>query len=92
MGGDFNESREIIRCRFQIAMRDACFVRGFQGSSDLAGIIECGIDGSSITKYPGSMDGYQVNFRLPADIAKGSVTIQVNAAWIPSVSVTIPFQ
>jgi uncharacterized protein (TIGR03437 family) len=42
--------------------------------------------------YPGSVDGYQVNFRLPADIAKGSATIQVSAAWIPSGSVMIPVQ
>jgi hypothetical protein len=42
--------------------------------------------------YPGSVDGYQVNFRLPADIAKGSATIQVSAAWTPSVPVTIPVQ
>jgi uncharacterized protein (TIGR03437 family) len=42
--------------------------------------------------YPGSVDGYQVNFRLPADLAKGSATIQVSAAWIPSVPVTIPVQ
>jgi uncharacterized protein (TIGR03437 family) len=42
--------------------------------------------------YPGSADGYQVNFRLPTDIAKGSVTIQVIAAWIPSVPISIPVQ
>jgi len=42
--------------------------------------------------YPGSVDGYQVNFRLPADIAKGSAAIQVSAAWTPSVPVAIPVQ
>jgi hypothetical protein len=42
--------------------------------------------------YPGSVDGYQVNFRLPADMVKGSATIQVSAAWIPSVPVSIPVQ
>ena len=42
--------------------------------------------------YPGSVDGYQVNFRLPADIAKGSATIQVSAAWITGALVNIPVQ
>ena len=42
--------------------------------------------------YPGSVDGYQVNFRLPADIAKGSATIQVSAAWTPSTTVTVAVQ
>jgi uncharacterized protein (TIGR03437 family) len=42
--------------------------------------------------YPGSVDGYQVNFRVPAGIAKGSATIQVSAAWTPSAPVTIPVQ
>lgn len=42
--------------------------------------------------YPGSVDGYQVNFRIPTDTAKGPATIQVSAAWIPSVLVTIPVQ
>jgi hypothetical protein len=36
--------------------------------------------------------GYQVNFRLPADIAKGSATIHVSAAWISSVPVSISVQ
>ncbi len=42
--------------------------------------------------YPGSTDGYQVNFRLPADIAKGSAAIQVSAAWISSAPVSISVQ
>jgi hypothetical protein len=42
--------------------------------------------------YPGAVDGYQVNFRVPADIAKGSATIQVSAAWTLSPPVTIPVQ
>jgi len=42
--------------------------------------------------YPGSVDGYQVNFRLPPDRAKGSVSIQVSAAWIPGAPVSIPVQ
>jgi uncharacterized protein (TIGR03437 family) len=32
--------------------------------------------------YPGAVDGYQVNFRVPPDTASGTMTIQVTAAWI----------
>jgi hypothetical protein len=42
--------------------------------------------------YPGSIDGYQVNFRLAKDIAKGSARIQVSAAWITGTPVSIPVQ
>ena len=40
--------------------------------------------------YPGSTDGYQVNFRVPADAATGIVSLQVSAAWIASDGVSIP--
>jgi uncharacterized protein (TIGR03437 family) len=39
--------------------------------------------------YPGAVDGYQVNFRVPQDISPGAVTIQISAAWIPSAPVSI---
>ena len=41
--------------------------------------------------FPGAVDGYQVNFRVPPDAVKGVATIQVSAAWIagPPVSITI---
>ena len=42
--------------------------------------------------YPGAVDGYQVNFRLPSDIVKGPATIQVSAAWIAGAPVNIPVQ
>ncbi len=42
--------------------------------------------------YPGAVDGYQVNFRVPADTAKGAATVQVTAAWIAGPSVNIPIQ
>ena len=42
--------------------------------------------------YPGAIDGYQVNFRLPADTPKGTASIQVTAAWIPGAPVSIPVQ
>jgi uncharacterized protein (TIGR03437 family) len=42
--------------------------------------------------FPGSVEGYQVNFRLPPDAAKGIATIQVSAAWINGAPVSIPIQ
>lgn len=42
--------------------------------------------------YPGAVDAYQVNFRVPPDTAKGSATIQVIAAWIPGPSANIMVQ
>jgi uncharacterized protein (TIGR03437 family) len=40
--------------------------------------------------FPGALDGYQVNFRLPSDTAKGVATVQFSAAWISSPAVKIP--
>ena len=42
--------------------------------------------------YPGSVDGYQVNFRVPPDTTKGSAAIQVSAAWIAGGPVSIQVQ
>ena len=42
--------------------------------------------------YPGAMDGYQVNFRVPADTQKGTATVQVSAAWIAGAPATFPVQ
>ena len=42
--------------------------------------------------FPGAVDGYQVNFRLPPDTAKGVATIQVTAAWIAGSPVSIAVQ
>ncbi len=42
--------------------------------------------------FPGAVDGYQVNFRVPPDTAKGVATIQVSAAWIAGPSVNVPVQ
>lgn len=42
--------------------------------------------------YPGATDGYQVNFRLPSDAAKGVATLQVSAAWIAGTPVNITVQ
>ena len=41
---------------------------------------------------PGTVDGYQVNFRLPSDTTRGSVSIYLTAAWIPGPSVSFPVQ
>jgi uncharacterized protein (TIGR03437 family) len=46
----------------------------------------------SAVGYPGAVDGYQVNFRVPADTAKGSASIQISAAWIAGAPVSIPVQ
>ena len=42
--------------------------------------------------FPGTVDGYKVNFRVPPDTAKGVATVQVTAAWIAGPSVTIAIQ
>jgi len=42
--------------------------------------------------YPGSVDGYQVNFRVPPDTDKGAVSLMLTAAWIPGAPVSIPVQ
>ena len=42
--------------------------------------------------FPGSLDGYQVNFRMPPGTAKGVATIQVSAAWIAGPAVQIAVQ
>jgi hypothetical protein len=42
--------------------------------------------------YPGDVDGYQVNFRVPSDVGKGQAAIQVSAAWIAGPPVTIAVQ
>jgi uncharacterized protein (TIGR03437 family) len=42
--------------------------------------------------YPGTVDGYQVNFRVPPDTVKGVATIQVSAAWVAGAPVRITVQ
>jgi uncharacterized protein (TIGR03437 family) len=42
--------------------------------------------------FPGAVDGYQVNFRVPQDTQKGVATIQVSAAWISGPGVNIAVQ
>ena len=42
--------------------------------------------------YPGALDGYQVNFRVPPDAAKGTATVQVSAAWIAGPEIKMVIQ
>jgi uncharacterized protein (TIGR03437 family) len=42
--------------------------------------------------FPGSVDDYQVNFRVPPDAAKDVATVQVSAAWIAGNPVQIAVQ
>jgi hypothetical protein len=42
--------------------------------------------------YPGSVDGYQVNFRVPDNAGHGTAQLQLSAAWITSTAVGIPVQ
>jgi uncharacterized protein (TIGR03437 family) len=42
--------------------------------------------------YPGAVDSYQVNFRVPPNTAKGTAAIQVSAAWIAGTPVSIAIQ
>ena len=47
---------------------------------------------SAAVGFPGSVDGYQVNFQVPSDTAKGTATVQVSAAWIAGPEVQIAIQ
>lgn len=39
--------------------------------------------------YPGTVDGYQVNFRMPSGGEAGSATVQLSSAWISGAPVKI---
>jgi uncharacterized protein (TIGR03437 family) len=53
-----------------------------------------GKDAEVINKigWPGTHDLYRVDFRVPAGISPGMVTIQLTSAWIPGPEVKIPVQ
>jgi uncharacterized protein (TIGR03437 family) len=42
--------------------------------------------------FPGAVDGYQVNFRVPPDAARGAAAIQVSSAWIVGTPVSVAVQ
>jgi uncharacterized protein (TIGR03437 family) len=46
----------------------------------------------SAVGFPGAVDGYQVNFKVPDGLARGSVQVRVSSAWIWGVPVTISMQ
>ena len=41
---------------------------------------------------PGSIGGYQVNFRVPEDTASGTATVRLSSAWIPGPELKIAIQ
>jgi uncharacterized protein (TIGR03437 family) len=69
-------------------------------SSPLAAVnspIEVTVNGKAVdvlgaVGYPGAVDGYQVNFRMPSDAAKGVATLQISAAWIAGIPVNVAVQ
>jgi uncharacterized protein (TIGR03437 family) len=46
----------------------------------------------SAAGFPGAAGGYQVNFRVPSDIAKGPASIQLTSAWVSGTAVGIAVQ
>lgn len=42
--------------------------------------------------FPGAVDGYQVNFRIPGDAKPGQDPLQLTSAWITGPPVSIPVQ
>ena len=58
------------------------------------GVTVGGKDAEVINKigWPGTHDLYRVDFRVPAGISPGMVTIQLTSAWIPGPEVKIPVQ
>jgi len=42
--------------------------------------------------YPNTVDGYQVNFRIPSDTARGTATVQLRVAWIAGAELRITVQ
>ncbi len=39
--------------------------------------------------YAGAIDGYQVNFRIPAPVTPGNASLRLTTAWIPGPQITI---
>jgi len=59
--------------------------------------VEVAVNGKSAdvinkTGWPGLLDTYRVDFRMPDGIAAGTAAIQLTAAWIAGSSVNIPTQ
>ena len=64
------------------------------GLASVVGPVEVTIGGKraevlAAVGYPGAVDGYQINFRVPSDAPSGSVSLEVNSAWIAGTPVNI---
>jgi hypothetical protein len=46
----------------------------------------------SAVGYPGAVDGYQVNFKMPDGVARGNAQVRMSSAWIQGTPVTIAVQ
>jgi len=42
--------------------------------------------------YPGSTDGFQINFRVPSGVAPGMAPLRLTAAFVPAAPVNVPIQ
>jgi hypothetical protein len=42
--------------------------------------------------FPGTTDGFQVNFRVPSGVAPGMASLHITAAWVAGPDVKIPIQ
>jgi hypothetical protein len=42
--------------------------------------------------YPGAIDGYQVNIRVPSDVPAGMQEVQLTSAWVKAPPVVIPMR
>jgi len=42
--------------------------------------------------YPGTVDSYQVNFRVPNDVTSGQASVQLSSAWVVGAEVKISVQ
>ena len=42
--------------------------------------------------YPGTVNNYQINFRVPDGTSAGQASIQLTAAWVMGPSINIPIQ
>jgi len=53
-----------------------------------------GIDVPAVSQigWPGTMDSYRVDFTIPPGLTQGPTSVQLTAAWIPGLPVTIPIK
>jgi uncharacterized protein (TIGR03437 family) len=68
-----------------------------EAPQDVNSPVEVTVNGKSVdvinkVGWPGMLDTYRVDFRVPDGIAAGTAAIQLTAAWIAGPSVNIPTQ